>query len=45
LKEVKLAQLDKVYEWFTAMCAEGKPMNGPVVVDKAKWFYDEMKIT
>jgi hypothetical protein len=30
---------------MTAIHAEGKPTNGPVVIDKAKCFYDEMKIT
>ena len=46
LKEPKLAQLDKVlYKWFTAVHSEGKPMTGPMIVEKAKSFYDCMKIT
>jgi hypothetical protein len=39
-------QLHKVlYEWFTAVCSEVKSMTGPVVVEKAKCFYDEIKMT
>jgi hypothetical protein len=46
LKEPTLVQLDKVlYKWFTAMCSEGKPVTGPKVTEKAKSFYDEIKIT
>jgi hypothetical protein len=46
LKPPKLAQLDKVlHRWFTAMHSEGKPVTGPMIVEKAKCFYDEMKIT
>jgi hypothetical protein len=45
VKEPKLAQLDKVlYKWFTAMHSKGKPMIGPMIIEKAKSFYDEMKI-
>jgi hypothetical protein len=36
LKEPELAQLDKVlYKWFTAMHSKGKPVTGPVIVEKA----------
>ena len=45
LKEPKLAQLDEAHKWFTAMCSEGKPMTGPMVIENAKCSYDEMKIT
>jgi DDE superfamily endonuclease./Tc5 transposase DNA-binding domain./CENP-B N-terminal DNA-binding domain. len=46
LKQPKLAQLDKVlYTWFTTMRSEGKPVTGPLIIEKAKSFYDEMKIT
>jgi hypothetical protein len=46
LKEPKLAQLDKVlYQWFTVVCSKGKPMTEPMIIEKAKSFYDEMKIT
>jgi hypothetical protein len=46
LKQPKLAQLDKVlYTWFTTMRSEGKPVTGPMIIEKAKSFYDEMKIT
>jgi hypothetical protein len=40
-KEPKLMQLDKaLYKWFTAMCLEGKPMTGPVIIEKAKLSYN-----
>jgi hypothetical protein len=46
LKKPKLLQLDRVlYKWFTAMCSEGKPMTGHMIIEKAESFYDEMKIT
>jgi hypothetical protein len=42
LKEPTLAQLDKVlYNWFTTVLFEGKPM----ISEKAKSFYGEMKVT
>jgi len=42
-KESKLVQLvDKVL--FTAMCSNGKPMTGPMTIEKSKLFYGEMKI-
>jgi len=44
--EPKLAQMDKVlYKWFTAMCSEGKPVAGPMIIEKANAFYDQIKIT
>jgi hypothetical protein len=46
LKEHKLVQLDKVLcKWFTAMHSEGKPVTGLMMIEKAKFFKDEMKIT
>ena len=46
LKERKLAQVYKVLcKWFTAVQSEGRPMPGPMVIEKAESFYDEMKIT
>jgi hypothetical protein len=44
LKEPKLVQLDKGV-WFIAMHSKGKSMTGPVIIEKAKYLYDEMKIT
>jgi hypothetical protein len=39
-------QSDKVlYEWFTAMHSKGKPVTGPMIIEKAKSLCDEMKIT
>jgi hypothetical protein len=29
-----------MYKWFTAMCSEGRPVTGPVIVEKAESFYD-----
>jgi hypothetical protein len=46
LKQPKLLQLDKVLcKWFTAVCCKGKPVTGPMVIGKAKSFYDELKVT
>jgi len=46
LKEPEFAQLDKVlYKWFTAVHSEGNPMAGPMIVQKAKFFNDCLKIT
>jgi hypothetical protein len=40
-----LQQLGKVsYKGFTAMHSDGKPMTGLIIVEKAKYFYDEVKI-
>jgi len=39
LKEPTLAQLDKLlYEWFTAVHSEGKPVTGPMIIEKADHF-------
>jgi len=41
----KLAQLFKVLcKWFAAVQSEGIPMPGPIIIEKAKSFYNEMKI-
>jgi hypothetical protein len=46
LKEPKIAQLNKVLsKWFTAMHSEGKILTGPMMIEKAKSFYDEMETT
>jgi hypothetical protein len=34
-----------LYKWFTAICSESKAMTVPVVLEKAKLFNDEIKIT
>ena len=45
LKEPKLPQLEKMlYKWFKTLCSEVKRMAGPVIIEKAKSFYVEMKI-
>jgi hypothetical protein len=33
------------YKWFTAVCSVGKPVTGPLIIEKAKLMYDEMKVT
>jgi CENP-B N-terminal DNA-binding domain. len=39
LKEPKVVQLDKeLYKWLAAVHSQGKPMMGPVIVDK--FFYE-----
>lgn len=38
-------QFDKVlYEWFTTMRSEVKPVTGPAIIEKATYLCDEMKI-
>jgi hypothetical protein len=32
-------------QWSTERHSEGKPMNGPMIFQKAVFFYDEIKIT
>jgi len=32
-------------KWFTAMCSEEKLVTGPMIIQKAKSFYGELKIT
>jgi len=44
LKELELAQFNKRV-WFTAMHSKGKSMTGPVIIEKAKYLCDEMKIS
>ena len=40
LKEPKFTQLDKLlYQWLTAMRSEGKPMTGPMIIEKAVFFF------
>ncbi|KAM6215423.1 jerky protein homolog [Rhynchocyon petersi] len=41
----KLQQLDRVlYEWFLVKRAEGVPVSGPMLVEKAKDFYEQMQL-
>jgi len=36
LKEPKMAQLDKALsKWFTAMLPKGKPVTGPIMMEKS----------
>jgi hypothetical protein len=45
MKEPKSAQLDRVLcMWFTAVPTKGKAMTWPMLIGKAKSFYDEIKI-
>jgi hypothetical protein len=45
-KEPEFSQLDKVLnKWFTAMHSEGNPKTGSMIVEKAKFFNDCVKIT
>jgi hypothetical protein len=38
-KEPSLTQLEKVpYKWFTVMCCEGKPVPGPMIIEKTTSF-------
>jgi hypothetical protein len=34
-----------LYKWFTTQHSKGKPVTEPTIIEKAKYFYDEMKIT
>jgi len=34
-----------MYKQFTEMQSKGKPMTGPTTIEKARSFYDKMKIT
>jgi hypothetical protein len=40
LKESKLAQLDKEFKCFTAVHSGGNPMNWPMIIEKAEFFYN-----
>ncbi|XP_075405319.1 jerky protein homolog [Tenrec ecaudatus] len=42
----KLGHLDRVlYEWFLVKRAEGVPVSGPMLIEKAKGFYEQMHLT
>ncbi|XP_005005256.1 jerky protein homolog [Cavia porcellus] len=42
----KLEHLDRVlYEWFLVKRAEGIPVSGPMLIEKAKDFYEQMQLT
>ncbi|XP_077022752.1 jerky protein homolog [Tamandua tetradactyla] len=42
----KLEHLDRVlYEWFLAKRSEGVPVSGPMLIEKAKDFYEQMQLT
>uniref|UniRef100_A0A8C8T197 Uncharacterized protein n=1 Tax=Pelusios castaneus TaxID=367368 RepID=A0A8C8T197_9SAUR len=44
-KGSKFDNLDRaVFEWFKQKRAEGCPVSGPLLLEKAKWFHSEMKI-
>jgi hypothetical protein len=46
LKEPKIVQFDRVlYKWFTAMHSEGKPVPGPMIIEKSKACLCEMKVS
>jgi hypothetical protein len=41
-----MAQLDKVLsKWFTAMFPKGKPVTGPMMVEKPEPRYGKMNVT
>ena len=45
MKKPKLEELDEVvWTWFKARRAEGKPMSGQFIIEKAKKFCEEMEI-
>uniref|UniRef100_A0A8C6DNA5 Jrk helix-turn-helix protein n=1 Tax=Moschus moschiferus TaxID=68415 RepID=A0A8C6DNA5_MOSMO len=42
----KLEHLDRVlYEWFLVKRSEGVPVSGPMLIEKAKDFYEQMQLT
>jgi hypothetical protein len=46
MKETKLSQLDKVScKWFTAMRSARKPRTEHMIIEKIKYYYDELIIT
>lgn len=46
MKKPKLCELDEVlYKWFVVQRSEGKPVSGPLIIEKAKMFYESMQIT
>jgi hypothetical protein len=38
MKQPKLPQMDKLYQWFTAMHSQGKPVTWPKIIGKAEVF-------
>lgn len=45
LKRPKLEQLDSVlFKWFSAVRSEGKPVTGPMIVEKAKKFGQDLGV-
>ena len=45
LKGAKLDELDKaLFIWFSARRSEGKPLTGPLVIEKAKKFHGDLNI-
>lgn len=45
LKTSRMVELDRaVYQWFKQKRAEGLPISGPMISEKALWFYEELKI-
>jgi hypothetical protein len=34
-----------MYKWFTALCSEGKPVTGPMIIGRVEPFHYEMKVT
>jgi len=46
MKQTKLPQLDKVScKWFTAMCSSRKPRTEHMIIERTKYYYDEIIIT
>ena len=46
LDEPKIVQLVKeLYKLSTAKCSKGKPVNGPLIIEKPTSFYDNKKIS
>lgn len=42
----KLEHLDRaLYQWFLGKRAEGVPVSGPMLIEKAKDFYEQMQLT
>ncbi|XP_037348087.1 jerky protein homolog [Talpa occidentalis] len=42
----KLGRLDRaLYQWFLAQRAAGVPVSGPMLIEKAKGFYEQMQLT
>jgi len=46
LEQPKLHQFGRVlYQWYTTVCFERRPMTGPVIIEKANCLFDEMRLT